>query len=128
MEKINVAWELVGQFAVALGLIVGLVQGFKYLRSQTSIAKLETKVADQGDKLEKDYRHLEALDTRMNGFEKRLIDFEKKQAEEIDRVNKSLEMLGRSMASMLNHLIDGNGTESMREERDKLVDFFIGKK
>ena len=124
---INIAWDLVGKIAVIIGTTVAIVQGFKYLRSQTSLAKLETKVEHHGEILEKDYKHLEALDVRVNGFEKRISDFEEAQAKEAIKINTGLERLGGSMASILNHLIDGGSEKEMRNERDKLVEFFIKK-
>ena len=125
METINIAWDLVGKIAVIIGTTVAIVQGFKYLRSQTSLAKLEDKVEKQSEILEKDYKHLEAIDDRMNGFERRINDFEELQERQSRKVNESLERLGGSMAQILNHLIDGGNTDEMKKERDKLVSFFI---
>ena len=124
MEKINIAWELIGQFAVGVGVMVGLVQGLKYLRSQTSIAKLEDKVQQNTTNLEKDLKHLERLDIRMDGFEKQLIQQETRFEKELEKINENLNIFGGSMASIMNHMIDGK-TENLKEERDKLVNYLI---
>ena len=128
MNEISAAWELIGKSAAGIGILVAIVQGFKYLRSQTSIARLETKVEDQGQKLEKDYKHLEAIDTRLAAFEKRLMEYEDKQTKETEKINASLERLGASLAAIMHNIIDGSGAEKLKEERDKLVDFFITNK
>lgn len=125
MDRVNIAWQLIGQIAAGLGVLVALIQAYKYLRSQTSIAKLESKVQQQSEHLEKDYKHLESIDIRLNTFEKRLIDYEETQAKEVERLNSSLDRLGKSLAAILNYMVEGNGVDKMREERDKLIEFFI---
>lgn len=118
MEKINVAWELVGQIAVGIGILVALIQGYKYLRSESSIGKLEVQVNRNKENLEKDLKHLERIDTRLDMLEKNT-------QRELDQINDGISILGSSMASMINHMVEGNGIDKLKEERDKLVGFFI---
>lgn len=125
MEKINVAWELVGKLGAGIGILVALVQGFKYLRSQTSVAKLEDKVAKNTENLEKDLKHLERIDRRIDQFEKQLIKNQEEANTEMESINESLNIFGSSMASLINHMIDGNHIDKLKEERNKLTDFFI---
>ena len=118
MEKVNIAWELVGQIAVGIGVLVALVQGFKYLWSESAIGKLEKEVSKNKENLERDYRHLERIDNRLDMLEKNT-------QRELDQINDGINILGSSMASMINHMVEGDGIDRLKEERDKLVGFFI---
>ena len=118
MEKVNIAWELVGQIAVGIGVLVALVQGFKYLWSESAIGKLEKEVSKNKENRERDYRHLERIDNRLDMLEKNT-------QRELDQINDGINILGSSMASMINHMVEGDGIDRLKEERDKLVGFFI---
>lgn len=120
MDEINIAWDLVGKVGAAMAVLVGIIQAYKYLRSQTSVAKLEEKVSMHSDYLQKDKEHLERIDIRLDNIENQ-------NKNEFEQINKSLDMLGSSMASLINHMIDGNGLDKMKEERDKLTNFFISR-
>lgn len=121
MNQIEIAWDLIGKLGVAIGVIVGIVKGYQFLRSQTSVAKLEEKVKTHETYLAKDKEHLERIDTRLDNMEASM-------KKEFEMINSSLDILGSSISSIINHMIDGDGIEEMREERKKLTAFFIRKK
>lgn len=125
MENIKITWETIGQLGVVMAAIVGIIKSYQFLRSQTSVAKLEETVKKNTENLDKDFKRLERIDTRIDDIEQKLLQQRKDTNEELDKINEGINILGSSMASLINHTIDGNGVDKMREERDKLFDFFI---
>jgi hypothetical protein len=117
-QEIEIAWSLVGKIGVALTCLVGIIKSVKYLKSQTSVAKLEKRVSIHDDYLTTDKRRLDEMDKKIKSMETDRI-------EESRRINESLTMLGTSLTAILNHMIDGNGIEEMKKEREQLQNFFI---
>lgn len=125
MENIKITWETIGQLGVVMAAIVGIIKSYQFLRSQTSVAKLEETVKKNTENLDKDFKRLERIDTRIDDIEQKLLQQREDTNEELDKINEGINILGSSMASLINHTIDGSGVDKMREERDKLFGFFI---
>ena len=126
-QEINVLWSLVGKIGSIVIVVVGLLKGVKYLRSQTSVAKLECKAAEHDALLACDKKHLERIDNHIGEIDNRINKMEKERMAESKRLNDSLSILGTSMSAMLNNMIDGNNKDQMIKERDELMNYFIKK-
>jgi len=126
-DEVNATWSLIGKLGVILACIVGIIKAYQYLRSQTSVAKLEAKAKEHDQYLTNDKRHLKNIDGQISEINKRLDKAEIDRIKESEKISESLAMLGTSLSAMLNHMIDGNGIDKMMQERDALQKFFINK-
>ena len=120
-QEINVLWSLVGKIGAIVAVVVALIKGVKYLRSQTSVAKLECKTADHDKALEMDRKHFERIDNHIGEIDNRINKMDKDRMAESKRINESLSMLRTSLSAMMNQMIDGNNKEQMIKERDELM-------
>ena len=110
-----------------IALIVTAIKGIQFLFSITPTGKLKQQVEDNTKHLANDFERFKEIDAKLSTMEKRLEAAERARAEESQKLNESLNMIGTSVASILNHMIDGNGVEEMKEERNKLMTHFINK-
>lgn len=58
---------------------------------------------------------------------KKLEDYSEKDYERLKAIEDIQKLQNKSLAAMLNHQIDGNGVESMKQIRDELLDSLIEK-
>lgn len=121
MQEIETFWTVLGKGAAIIGVIVAIVQGVRYLYSMMPSAKLEKRVGQAEERLQKDYEHLKKHDTDIDDLRKKTDATEHK----LDEVNEGIQRIGKSQIALLRHTIDGNGIDKMREEADDLTDFFI---
>ena len=121
ISDIEVAWSVVGKFAIILGVIVGIVQGVKYLNSLSPTTKLEKRIGDAEEKLRNDYERLNDIDRRIEALEHKVDDTQK----QIHEVNEGIQRIGKSQISLLRHMIDGNGIDKMKQEVKELTEYFI---
>ena len=119
--EIEAVWSLVGKVAAVIGVTVALIQGIRYLYSLSPSAKLDQKISAIEKNLEKDYEHLKKHDDEIETLNKKL-DHTSKQ---IDQLNQGIHRLGKSQIALINHTINGNGIDKLREEVDDLTEFFI---
>ena len=114
LSEFEVVWSVVGKFATILAVIVAIVKGVQYLNGFMPTTKLDARVKD----VEK---RQEATDKRLEHLESQSDDMKKQMTE----VNEGVRRIGRSQISLLNHSINGNGIEKMKEEVQDLTDYFI---
>ena len=119
--EIDTFWTVVGKGAAIIGVIVAIVQGVRYLYSLMPSSKLEKRLKQAETNLERDYEHLKKHDDDIELLNKKTDDTAKK----IDQVNQGVHRLGKSQIALLNHQINGNGIDKLKEEADDLTDFFI---
>lgn len=127
LGEFDAFWSFIGKVGAILLLVVGIIEAYKKLRSQTPVAKLEDRMNKHDTYLDNDKRHLEELDRHIVQLDKKISDVNQNQAKESSRINASLNMLGTSMSALINHMIDGNGIDKMKEERDALNNFFYNR-
>lgn len=93
-------------FASALTCVVGVVKGIDYLKSKSPITELNNRV----NLLEKKVEVLEGDSTS--------------RGTQASSLAESVNLLGLAMSSMINHMIDNNGIEELKKEREKLNAYF----
>ena len=123
MQDIEVFWNVVGKGAAIIGVIVAITQGIRYLYSLMPSSKLEKRVGDIEEHVQKDYEHLKKHDTDIDDLRKKT----DRTQEQLKQVNEGIQRIGKSQIALLHHTIDGNGVDKMREEVDDLTDFFINR-
>lgn len=111
----------VGYFAI----IAGAIKAVQFLFSITPTGKLKEQVDKNTTNIDKDFKHLERIDNRIDIIDATLKELKLQHEEEIKDINESLEMIGSSMTAILNHMADGNGVDKLKEQRDKLIEYFI---
>jgi hypothetical protein len=125
------AWALFGKWILAAGGIAGavlsIVKLIGWIRSKTSVAKLEADSKQHAVWLNNDHDQIKQLNCHVEQIDQRIDEIEDKRLTESVKINQSLQMLGTSLCAILNHLIDGEGKEEMKQKRDELTNFFIKK-
>lgn len=110
-----------------IAVLVTAIKGVQFLFSLTPTGKLRTQVDTNTKHLSEDFERFKSMEKRMVDIELRLDKSEQERAEESKKLTESLNIIGTSVASILNHMIDGNGIEEMKKERDQLIGHFINK-
>ena len=113
-----------------LSIVVAVVAGIKaiqFLFSQTLLSQVKTQVDANTKHLNEDFEKFKTIERRLNAIDHRLDEAEKSRDAEVRGLTESLNIIGTSVASILNHMIDGNGITEMKEERDRLIGHFINK-
>ena len=64
---------------------------------------------------------LKGHDEKLDNDNRRLNDLERKQAE----TEEALQVLMKSMLALMNHSIDGNNTEELKNARDNMHEYLI---
>lgn len=123
MQDFSKLLEICGWVAI----IVSAVKGVQFLFSITPTGKLKVQVEKNTKHLEQDFEKFKVLENDISSIKMKIEQSERERAEDSKKLNASLNMIGTSVASILNHMIDGNGIEEMKEERDRLMTHFINK-
>lgn len=121
-------WEQIMVYLGYIAVVVAAIKGIQFLFSITPTGKLKEQVEKNTENLTRDYKRLEKIDSRINGIEQRIIDFEHLHETEIAEIKESLDVIGSSLTAMLTHMAEGNGVDKLKEQRDKLMDYYINGK
>ena len=119
--ELETVWSFIGKIGIIIGVIVAIVQGVRYLNSLSPTSKLDKRMADAEEKLRNDYERLNSIENRIEALENKVDDTQKK----ITEVDEGIHRIGKSQISLLRHMIDGNGIESMKQEVRELTEYFI---
>lgn len=119
--QIDATWVLIGKALAVLTVIVGLFKAVEYLWAKTPTAKIETRLETAEKRLEAGDKRFDELDRRIQSIEEQVGETQK----QIGEVNEGIKMLGKAEVSLFNHLISGNGVDSMKQEVKDLTDYFI---
>ena len=112
--EIEAVWSVVGKFAAILAVIVAIVKGVQYLNGFMPTTKLNERVTVVEKKQEDGLKRLEHLENQSDDMKRQMSE-----------VSEGIRRIGRSQISLLNHSINGNGVEKMKEEVQDLTDYFI---
>ena len=123
----NLDFDAFLQICGWIGVIVAAIKGAQFLFSITPTGKLKEQVEANTKHLAEDFERFKRIEQDVTEIKARLDIAETERAEESKRLTESLNMIGTSVASILNHMIDGNGVTEMKEERDRLIGHFINK-
>lgn len=114
LSELEVTWSVVGKFAAILAVVVAIVKGVQYLNGFMPTTKLNARVTEVEKKQADGLKRLEHLENQSDDMKR-----------QIGEINEGIRRIGRSQISLLNHTINGNGIDKMREEVDDLTDYFI---
>ena len=114
LSELEVTWSVVGKFAAILAVIVAIVKGVQYLNGFMPTTKLDMRVKEVEKKQADTDRRLEHLEAQSDEMKR-----------QIGEIMEGIRRIGRSQISLLNHNINGNGIEKMKEEVEDLTDYFI---
>lgn len=120
-SQIDATWVLIGKALAVLTVIVGLYKAVEYLWSKSPSYKLGTRLETAEKRLEAGDKRFDELDRRIKSIEAQVSETQK----QIGEVNEGIKMLGKAEVSLFNHLISGNGVDSMKQEVKDLTDYFI---
>lgn len=113
-------WAVIGQWIVygasLTGAFTAIIQFIKWMRSKTSVAKLEAIVADHEKKLDNDYKSIKDL-------EHRIVTSEKDSEEN----HKTLRLLLASNDAILQSLIHGTDTDGLKEVSEDIQKYLRNK-
>ena len=119
------SWEQLMVYLGYIAVVVAAIKGIQFLFSITPTGRLKEQVEKNTDNLDKDFKHLERVDIHLTEIDKKLLELEERYQHEIKEVNGSLEMIGHSLTVMLTYMAEGDGVDKMKEQRDKLMEYFI---
>lgn len=120
-SEFEAVWSVIGKLGVAIAVIVGIIQGLKYLVSQMPVSKLELRVDENKKSIEDNREHMKKIDNRIGKIEEKIEETEKS----IDLIDEGIIRIGESQISLLRHFVNGNGQEDMEQEAERLTEFFI---
>lgn len=113
-------WAVIGQWIVygasLTGAIMGIAQFIKWMRSKTTVAKLEAKVNDHEIKLDRDYKAIKTLEQRAESTES-----------DSEDTHKILQLLLASNNAILQSLINGNNTEGLKKVSSDIQEYLTKK-
>lgn len=113
-------WAVIGQWLVygasLTGAFTAIIQFIKWMRSKTSVAKLESIVADHEKKLDNDYKSIKDL-------EHRIVTSENDSEEN----HKTLRLLLASNDAILQSLIHGTDTDGLKEVSEDIQKYLRNK-
>ena len=118
--------DILSTLAVIVAIVAG-IKALQFLFSISPIGKLKTQVESNTKHLNDDFEKFKTIEKRLNDIDDRLDKAEESRNAEVRGLTESLNIIGTSVASILNHMIDGNGIEEMKGERDRLIGHFINK-
>lgn len=127
LQNILIVWGVIAAIGAAVGIVSKLIKDGEFIFSKTPTAKLQIQVQKNTEYIRNDNERFTKLESQIALLENRLSAIESKTTAENERINESLSMLGTSLAAMLNHMIDGNGVDQMKEERSKLTAYFFNR-
>jgi len=110
-----------------IALVVSAIKGLQFLFSITPTGKLKQQVDKNTEHLQADFERFKKLESEISNINSKIDQMERERSEDTKKLTASLNMIGSSVASILNHMIDGNGIDEMKTERDKLMIHFINK-
>ena len=119
--EFEVVWSVLGKVGVAIALVVGIIQGFKYLFSLMPVSKLELRVDSNEGAIKNNTEHLKKIDNKIEKMEDKI----EETVLDIKMVDEGIKRIGESQISLLHHFVNGNGQKDMEDEAEKLTDFFI---
>ena len=120
-NEFEAVWSVIGKLGVAIALIVGIIQGLKYLMSQMPVSKLELRVDENKKSIEDNREHMKKIDNKITKIEEKIEATEKS----IDIIDEGIKRIGESQISLLHHFVNGNGQDDMQQEAERLTEFFI---
>ena len=123
MSDVEIAWSVVGKAGAVLALLVAIIQGVRYLYSLAPSAKLEKRVDQLEENLQKDFEHLKEIDAKIEKLSEKISHTDS----ELKILSEGINRIGRSQISLLRHFVSGNGQEEMLHEADDLTEFFINR-
>jgi len=120
-SQIDAAWILIGKVLAVLTVVVGIWKAVEFLWSKSPSYKLGSRLETAEKRLQLGDQKFDELDRRLKGVEEQV----GKTQDQIKEVNEGIKMLGKAEVSLFNHLINGNGVDSMKKEVKDLTDYFI---
>lgn len=114
-------WQDMLMVAGAIGTVVAGIKGVQYLFSLTPTSKLQGQVDKHSELLAKDKQRLDDHDLHLKQIDMRLEQTDSK----LEEITSSINALGLALASIINHMIDGNDTKKLIDTRDELLKKFI---
>ena len=112
--ELEITWAVVGKFAAVLAVIVAIVKGVQYLNGFMPTTKLDKRVTEVEKRQADGIKRLEHLENQSDDMKR-----------QIGEINEGIRRIGKSQISLLNHSINGDGVEKMKEEVEDLTDYFI---
>ena len=98
-------WANFGEGCLAIAGVILILYN-----ASNAIFKITTPAVSMKRKIEEHDRRLDAMDT-----------YFKNDLERFKKIDETLEGILQANISMMNHMIDGNNTEKMKQTRDELV-------
>ena len=99
----NITFTL-GDMAYLIALVTAIITLYFLIK------KIFKPIIDMGKKLDNDFKKLKEHEDRLNTIDS-----------DISEIKKMLKILCYHSISTMNHMIDGNGIEEMKETRDKAM-------
>ena len=109
-------WALLAQWLVYGGSLaaafMGIAKLFSYLRSKTTISKLEKEVKEHADMLDRDHKRLTALEMQARSVDADLKD-----------MHVLMKLSVKAQQAMLRGMLDGNNKANIQHVSDELQDY-----
>lgn len=122
-------WRYLVLLIGAVGIIWGAVKIFKeayepFRKKKEQQTEKDNTVNDRLDRLEE---HDKIDMGRFDSIDKELFSIKQDVNERFDRQEKTNQATMSALTAIINHMIDGNGIDGLKESRDELLRYIINK-
>ena len=116
----NEVWSVIGQWIVygasLTGAIMAIVKFVSWIRSKTTVAKLEEKISRHSEYLDNDDKRIKALEQLYNNNKSDLED-----------IHTLMRLSIKASQALLKSNLDGNNREAVEEANTEIQNYLNGK-
>lgn len=116
----NEVWSVIGQWIVygasLTGAIMAIAKFVSWIRSKTTVAKLEEKVSRHSEYLDNDDKRIKALEQLYNNNKSNLED-----------IHTLMRLSIKASQALLKSNLDGNNREAVEEANTEIQNYLNGK-
>lgn len=116
----NEVWVVIGQWLVygasLTGAVMAIAQFIKWLRSKTTVAKLEEKISKHAEYLDNDDKRIKSLEQLYSNNKSDLED-----------IHTLMRLSIKASQALLKNNLDGNNREAVEEANAEIQNYLNGK-
>ena len=115
-----------GWIAAGIGVIILIAQGIDAVKTIISpVLKLEKRVKTIEDHNAKDLGRFGEMDGKIAGVDKRVTEVNENMEKRFTKQEETNQAILKSLAALINHEIDGNGIDGLKQARSELLQHII---
>lgn len=112
----NQVWAVIGQWLVygasITGAVMAIAQFVKWVRSKTTVAKLEQTVNTHSELLERDHKRISSLEEKAT-----------KTESDLDDIHKLMRLSIKASQALLKSNLDGNNRDAVQDVSNEIQNY-----